>query len=86
MQALVFVLFGLDCMLGLASGLVLRQRAGSLPAYVDPGSGALFVQLVVSVAVGVLLSLAKVGRLLRRAVPWLKGRSGQPPTSGRTGE
>jgi hypothetical protein len=42
-------------------------------AYIDPGSGALIVQVVVSLVTGVLLSLKRVRDTVRRAL----GRSGQ---------
>jgi hypothetical protein len=45
-------------------------------AYIDPGSGALLVQVLLSVAVGFMLYLKRVRQALKRIVLWLCRRDG----------
>jgi len=55
-------LIGVGAQLGGSESAVVR-------AYIDPGSGALFVQILVSTAFGFLLYLKRVRRFLGRLLP-----------------
>jgi hypothetical protein len=65
----ILAIFAVESLVGVGV-----QWGGSVPgmvsAYIDPGSGALFVQIVVSVAFGFLLYLKRVRGFLGRLLPW----------------
>jgi hypothetical protein len=81
----ILALFVVQSLIGLG-GRCLPHESVVVSAYIDPGSGALFVQVLVSVAVGFLLYLRRVRQALRRLLPWPRRRDEQaPPRDGSAG-
>lgn len=63
----VLILFLLQSLLGSVITWQMRGSACAL-AYIDPGSGALLVQVLVSVAVGLLVFVRRIRELLLRTL------------------
>ena len=59
----------MNCKLVLAAALILLLAPEQLPAYTDPGSGALLWQMIVAGFVGSLYYLRKFAAWLRRKDP-----------------
>ncbi len=73
----ILVLLVFESLLGVAAKWF-GSEAPTVRAYIDPGSGALLVQVLLSAVVGSLLYLERVRRFLRRLLPWPRRPDGTP--------
>lgn len=79
----VLALLALEAIVGAALRCLDDSRTPTLRAYIDPGSGAVLVQVLLSAFFGLLLYFKRARGSLRRLLPWPRrpggGTPGQPP-------